>query len=63
MRKKYLVCPSSLSFPIAFMTAAAITVPLGPLSQKKKKTPAVQAIIRGTRNSLENLPETERMKQ
>ena len=30
---------------------------------KKKKTPAVQAIIRGTRNSLENLPETERMKQ
>ena len=62
MRKKYLVCPSSLSFPIAFMTAAAINVPLGPLSQKKKM-PAVQAIIRGTRNSLENLPETERMKQ
>ena len=30
--KKYLLCPSSLSFPIAFMTAAAINVPLGPLS-------------------------------
>ena len=30
---------------------------------KKKKKVAVQAIIRGTWNSLENLPETERMKQ
>ena len=67
MRKKYLVCPFSLSFPIAFKTAAAINVPLGPpffkKKKKKKKTPAVQAIIRGTQNSLENLLETERMKQ
>ena len=41
-----LARPSYLSFPVAFMMAAMINVPLGRAFVKKKKTPALQPINR-----------------
>ena len=42
-----LARPSYLSFPVAFMMAAMINVPLGrAFVKKKKKTPALQPINR-----------------